>query len=161
MADFHDLYTRYARDVHRFALYLSCDPTLADDMTSEAFLRAWSSAAPIRQPTVKAYLFTIVRNLYLTEIRRSSRHVELDESIAASTASPEERIDHQAALASVLRALRALSEIDRAALLMRTQDAMSYEEIAAALQLTVSNTKVKVHRARLKLAASVPRTILP
>src|SRR5438876_3724501 len=41
--DFHDLYSRYARDVHRFALYLSGNPALADDITSETFLRAWSS----------------------------------------------------------------------------------------------------------------------
>jgi DNA-directed RNA polymerase specialized sigma24 family protein len=44
---------------------------------------------------------------------------------------------------------------------MRTQDAMSYEEIAGALNLSVANAKVKVHRARLKLAASLPETILP
>ena len=63
MTDFHELYTRYARDVHRFALYLSGDAALADDITSETFVRAWNSAAPIREATVKAYLFTIVRNL--------------------------------------------------------------------------------------------------
>ena len=38
--DFHDLYSRHARDVHRFALYLSGDAALADDITSETFLRA-------------------------------------------------------------------------------------------------------------------------
>ena len=51
--DFHQLYTRYAADVHRFAVYLCCDSALADDITSETFLRAWSSVAPIREATVK------------------------------------------------------------------------------------------------------------
>jgi DNA-directed RNA polymerase specialized sigma24 family protein len=55
MSEFHDLYTRYARDVHRFALYLSCDPALADDITSEAFLRAWSSGAPIDRRRWRAF----------------------------------------------------------------------------------------------------------
>ena len=50
--DFHDLYTRYAGDVHRFSMYLTCNRALADDITSETFLHAWSSAAPIREATV-------------------------------------------------------------------------------------------------------------
>jgi RNA polymerase sigma-70 factor, ECF subfamily len=162
--DFHDLYGRYAADVRRFALYLSGDEALADDITSETFLRAWSSVERIREATVKAYLFTIVRNLYLLEVRRSSRHVEfeaLEDALPSTERSQEERLDSQAALAMVLRALRTLPEVDRAALLMRTQNGMSYEDIAAALQLSLSSAKVKVHRARLKLASLLPRTVLP
>ena len=161
MLDFNELYARYVGDVYRFAVYLSCDATLAEDLTSEAFLRAWHSHEPIREATVKAYLFTIVRNLYLSELRRTSRHVELPETVPSSAPGPEDRLDQQTALGRVLRALRTLPEIDRAALLMRTQDGMSYEEIAQALQLTLSSAKVKVHRARLKLAALVPGAALP
>ena len=161
MTDFHELYTRYARDVHRFALYLSCDPALADDITSETFLRAWSSASPIREATVKAYLFTIVRNLYLRERTRAARLVELTDSLPSGAASQDIRVEHQNTLTAVLIALRVLPEVDRAALLMRTQDGMSYEEIAQALQLTLSSAKVKVHRARMKLAVLVERTATP
>jgi RNA polymerase sigma-70 factor (ECF subfamily) len=156
---FHDLYTRYARDVHRFALYLSCDPGLADDLTSETFLRAWTATTPIREASVKAYLFTIARNLYLLERRRTSRHQELDEAMPSASPTQEERLEHQTILGAVVRALKSLPETDRAALLMRTQDNMSYEEIAAALELSLSSAKVKVHRARLKLATLVPERI--
>jgi len=159
--DFHDLYSRYARDVHRFALYLSGNPALADDITSETFLRAWSSAAPIREATVKSYLFAIARNVYRAELQRARRHVELPETIAAADAEPDARLDQRAALAKVLAALGQLPEVDRAALIMRAQDEMPYEEIAQALQLSLSSAKVKVHRARLKLAALIPRTVLP
>ena len=150
--DFHDLYTRYAADVHRFAMYLSCNPALADDITSETFLRAWSSAAPIREATVKAYLFAIARNVYLQELRRTSRHDELDDSIPSTSPRPDMRAEQRAALGVVLRALRGFSAVDRVALLMRTQDGTSYEEIAQTLGLSVSAAKVKVHRARMKLA---------
>ena len=61
----------------------------------------------------------------------------------------------------MLGALRQLPEVDRAALIMRAQDEMPYEEIAQALRLSLSSAKVKVHRARLKLAALIPRTVLP
>lgn len=153
--EFHDLYVRHARDVHRFALYLTCNTALAEDLTSEAFLRAWSSAGPIREPTVKAYLFTIVRNLYLSEMRRSSRHVELTDSFAVDAPSIERRLDRQAALAGVVQSLRSLPDLDRAAMLMRTHQSMPYEQIATALGISVSSAKVKVHRARLRLAASM------
>jgi RNA polymerase sigma-70 factor (ECF subfamily) len=159
--DFHDLYSRYARDVYRFALYLSCDRALAEDLTSETFLRAWSSAAGIREPSVKAYLFAIVRNLYASERRRTARQVAFDESMPSPTRDQGERLEHQTTLATVFRALHELPEIDRAALLMRTQEQMSYADIARTLHLSLSSAKVKVHRARLKLAAHFSHKVLP
>jgi RNA polymerase sigma factor (sigma-70 family) len=61
------------------------------------------------------------------------------------------RTEHKAELSAVLAALHQLSEVDRAALLMRVQEEMPYEEIAQTLNLPVTTVKVKVHRARLKL----------
>jgi len=153
MKDFHDLYARYAGDVHRLVTYLSGDPAMADDITSETFLRAWTSSSPIKEATVKAYLFTIARHLYFAEARQRARHDELPESMPSTAPSVEDRVEHQATLARVLKALAHLPAIDRAALLLRTRDGLSYEDIAAALELSLSSVKVKVHRARLKLAA--------
>ena len=56
--DFHTMYQRYAVDVNRFVLYLSGDASVAEDITSEAFVRTWTAPANIRTATVKAYLFT-------------------------------------------------------------------------------------------------------
>lgn len=157
--DLHDLYTRYAADVHRFALFLSGNPALADDLTSETFLRAWCAASPIREATVKAYLFTIVRNLYLSEIVRSSRGVELTRDVASASPGQHERLESSARLRGALKALRELPELERAALLMRTYENMPYEEIAQVLRISVANAKVKVHRARVKLANLIPGTV--
>lgn len=152
MKDFHDLYARYAGDVHRFATYLSGDPTVADDITSETFLRAWTSSSPIREATVKAYLFTIARHLYFAESRRAARHDALPESMPSAAPSAADRVEHQASLARVLAALRELPAIDRAALLLRSRDQLPYEDIASALGISLSSAKVKIHRARLKLS---------
>jgi len=161
MTDFHQLYTRYARDVHRFAVYLSGSPSLAEDITSETFLRAWSSAQPIREATVKAYLFTIARNVYLHELRQRSRQAGLEESQLSTPPAQHQRAEQRDALDIVLQALRRLPETDRAALLMRSQYGFSYEQIAQALRVSLSAAKVKVHRARLRLAAMVPREVVP
>src|SRR5437660_1023762 len=61
-AGFHDLWVAHARDVHRFAVYLSGNSTLADDLTSEAFLRVWDAWDRVAFPTVRSYLFATVRN---------------------------------------------------------------------------------------------------
>jgi RNA polymerase sigma-70 factor (ECF subfamily) len=159
--DLQALYVKYVADVRRFALYLSGDPALADDLTSETFLRAWSSSSPIREATVKAYLFKIARHLYVSELRRSSRHLQLSDAMASPSPGQDVRLESEAALDAVMRALRTLPEIERAALLMRTQSGMSYAEIAEILQLTTVNAKVKVHRARLKLSALIPERLLP
>ena len=71
MADFSALFKRYALNVFRFALYLSGNRHEAEDITSETFVRAWTSPERIGAATVKAYLFTIARNLFLQELRKS------------------------------------------------------------------------------------------
>ena len=152
MTSFQELYESYARDVYRFALYLSGDPAVADDVASETFIRVWSSPDTVRLATVKAYLLTIARNLYLMERRRSSRSQSLDETVPDSGPSLLRQVDMKNELERVLRALQELPEADRSALLMRADEGLPYEEIAAALGLPVATVKVKVHRARLKLA---------
>src|SRR5262245_45834607 len=89
IGDFHDIYGRYARDVHQFALYLSGDPALADDITAESFVRLWTAPGEIHTPTVKSYLLTIARNLYLSGQRRLRREAELDDSLPTAAPSLE------------------------------------------------------------------------
>ena len=152
MTQFHELYEGYSRDVYRFALYLSGDPAMADDVTSETFIRVWSSPEPVRLATVKAYLLTIARNLWLMERRRCLRRQGLEETIPDSGPSALRRVEVKDELDKVLRALQEFPEVDRAALLMRADEGLPYEEIAVALGLPVATVKVKVHRARLRLA---------
>jgi RNA polymerase sigma-70 factor, ECF subfamily len=155
MTGFHDLYESYSRDVYRFALYLSGDPALADDITSETFVRVWSSPEPIRLATVKAYLLTIARNLWLMERRRHLRRQAVDEAnetLPDTGPSLLRKVEVKDELSRVLRALQEFPEVDRTALLMRADEGLPYEEIAVALGLPIATVKVKVHRARLRLA---------
>ena len=155
VVDFGALYLAHARDLRRFALYLSGDSAVADDLVSEAFARAWTVRERVAMPTVRGYLFTIVRNLFLKQRRRERRHVALDERLPDRSPAPDERVSGQRDLQVVLAALATLPEIDRAAVLMRADDGVPYEEIAAALGISTIAAKVKVHRARLRLAESL------
>jgi len=152
--DFLTLYRAHARDVHRFVLFLSGDATLADDLVSETFVRMWHARERLDLRTVKGYLFAIARNLYLQERRRTRRVASLDDAIVDPAPGPLERADARAELGAVMAALQELPEVDRAAVLMRADADMPYDEIASALGISESAAKVKVHRARLKLAAA-------
>jgi RNA polymerase sigma-70 factor (ECF subfamily) len=153
--EFSDLYRTYAHDLRRFAVYLSGSGVLADDLVSEAFVRAWTARDRIEFSTVRGYLFAIVRNLFLQQQRHQRRREPLDEQMIDDRPGPEERACDHDNLQLVLAALNELPEIDRAAVLMRAGEGLAYEEIAAALGISVGAAKVKVHRARLKLAEAL------
>ena len=151
MTDIENLYKLYAGDVRRFALFLCGDVMMADEITSDTFVRAWMAADRIRQPTVKSYLFTIARNAYIDLMRRAARHTQLDENMPDAQVSVQAQMELSAEVCAVLAALQQLPEMDRTVLLMRAFDEMPYEEIAETLGIPVAAARVKVHRARLKL----------
>ena len=152
MTDFSSLYKKYAPDVYRFSLYLSGEHGEAEDITSETFVRAWTSPEPIEMSTVKGYLFTIARNLFLQGRRKTSRHVGLDDDLRDPQAGPHVQAEQKERLQSVLTELQKLPETSRSALLMHAVDEMPYEEIARVLGVSLAAVKVKIHRARLALA---------
>ncbi len=149
-ASFTELYRNHAGAVYQFALYLSGDPSLAEDIVSEAFLRIWDSPV-LRMETVRGYLFTIARNVFLHDLRRKQKQVQLEDTHTVPETAARD-VESKEALRDTLAALQSLPEPDRAALLLRAQEGVSYEEIARILGLSLSSVKVKIHRARLFLA---------
>ena len=91
MIDFAELYRRHAGDVHRFVLFLSGDPDLADDILSETFIRLWHARGRVDLTTVRGYLLAIARNLFLTERRHARRMTTLDERVQDTRAGPDRR----------------------------------------------------------------------
>lgn len=141
-SSFTELYRNHAREVYRFALYLSGDPALAEDIVSETFLRVWDSSAAIRVETVRGYLFTIARNVFRHDLRRSRKQSPLEDTRGLASTVLQE-LESKESLRDTLAALQMLPEIDRAALLLRAEDGISYEEIARVLGLSLSAVKVR------------------
>jgi RNA polymerase sigma-70 factor (ECF subfamily) len=152
VVDFQSLYDAHAAAVFRFAYALSGDRAMAEDITSETFVRAWTARDRLDLTTVVGYLLTIARHLFLENWRRDGRHTALDVDPADAAPGPHALAAGRAELDAVFADLQELPEIDRTALLMRADDRMSYEEIGAALGMTSGAAKVKVHRARRRLA---------
>ena len=155
MFDFQDLYKTYATDVYRFSYWLCGDAVDAEDITSETFLRAWTHRATIRTETMKAYLLSIARNLYLERLRKHRLHTELSNTMPDPSPGVDRRIEDRDELVRIQGALQQINEVDRAAFILRVQHELPYAEIARVLQLSLSAVKVKVHRVRLKLIGVV------
>ena len=155
LADLGAVYRTHAHDLRRFALYLSGDAALADDLVAEAFVRAWTIRERVEATTVRGYLFAIVRNLFLRQRQHERRYSRLDEQAVDDRPSPEDLASGQSELRTVMAALARLPERDRAAVLMRAGSGLPYDEIASVLGITTAAAKVKVHRARLKLAEAL------
>jgi RNA polymerase sigma-70 factor (ECF subfamily) len=155
MNEFEALYRQHASAVFRFAWGLSGDRNRAEDIVSETFVRLLTKAPRIETRTALAYLLAIARNTYLTGQRRRRREVPLSEEIPAPEHDLAGRLDDKARLEVVLRALRHLPEGERAALLLRVDHDLAYEEIAVTLGTTVGAAKVRVHRARRRLAGAL------
>ena len=155
MLSFKELYETYAPDVYRFPRWLSGSSYWAEDITPETFIRAWVHYHPIRTETLKAYLFTIARNYYLGQLRKEKRNVDLNEEYPDPAPEPDQVIDAQIEIRRVQRFLQTCSEIDRAAFILRVQHELPYAEIARVLEISLSASKVKVHRVRKKLSTNM------
>jgi RNA polymerase sigma-70 factor (ECF subfamily) len=153
--EFETLYRQHASAVFRFAWGLCGDRSRAEDIVSETFVRILTKAPRIETQTALAYLLAVARNVFLTGQRRRRREVPLPEEMPANAHDPADRLDDQARLETVVRALRALPEGERTALLLRVDHDLPYGDIARALEISVGAAKVRVHRARLRLASAL------
>ncbi len=150
---FETLYSRYSADVYRFAYWLCGDQDDAKDITSETFIRVWTSNSEMRQETVKAYLFTIARNLHLQRRRRNSIFSPVTEDIPETSNTPLNQTENRSELEQTLKVLDGMPEIDRTVMIMKAREELSYQEIAQLTGLTISAIKVKIFRVRQKLAS--------
>jgi RNA polymerase sigma factor (sigma-70 family) len=148
---FQKLYKNYAKQVYRYTYWLTGDEDEAKDITSETFVRIWTADTNPRAESVKAYLFTISRNLYLKDLRRKKRLSTINDELIDNKILPDKNLEIIYELKQVQKAMQQLPEIDRTVIIMHAEEEMSYKEIAQITGLSISAIKVKIFRARAKL----------
>lgn len=153
MDEIEALYRQHAPAILRFAWRLCGDRSTAEDIVSETFVRLMTRPGRIETRTALAYLLTIARNLCFTRLRRRRREVCLSDEAPGPASDPARRLDGEARLDATLQALHALPDEERAILLLRVDHELPYDDIAASLGISVAAARVRVHRARLHLAA--------
>lgn len=139
-----------------FARGLCGRPDYADDLVQDTMLKAWAARARFEPGTnMRAWTFVILRNLFLTEVRRNRFRGDYDEVVAERIlveAAGQEAPIH---LADMRRALMTLPPERREALLLVGAGGFSYEEAAAIAQCAVGTMKSRVGRARAALSRTL------
>ena len=151
----------YANAVFTHLFYLSGEEALAEDLTSETFLRAIIAIDGFRgEASLKTWLLRIARNLYLRRRDRDRHSVSLEhiqysgkEFSASSEFEPENELLRKERWETIRQALMVLSEDDRSILVLSAFEKIPYKEIAKILDISLPAVKVRVHRARRRLAA--------
>jgi RNA polymerase sigma-70 factor (ECF subfamily) len=139
--------------LRRYAWALLRDDTAADDLVQDCLERALSRwHLRRRDGNLRAWLFTIERNLFLNAARQRTRRgphlgIEVLESIASPEASQEEALGAR----EVLDGLDLLPEEQRSVLLLVGVEDLSYEETARVLHIPVGTVMSRLSRAREKM----------
>ena len=135
-----------------FARSLCGHREFADDLTQETMLRAWGARQRFRPGTnLRAWLFVILRNNFLSQMRRTRFAGEWDESAAARELSMPPSQEHHLHVGDLQRALLRLPETQREALILVAAGGFSYEEAAQICRCAVGTIKSRVSRARTTL----------
>jgi RNA polymerase sigma-70 factor (ECF subfamily) len=161
-ADFKRALADVAPHLRAFARALCGCRDRADDLAQETMLRAWSARERYMAGTnFKAWTFTILRNHFYSEARRSRFHGEYDEAVAErilrAPASQESAVE----LSDVVRALSVVPASYREALILVAIGSLSYEEIASICGIALGTVKSRICRARAMLSHVIESGQLP
>src|SRR5271166_300608 len=136
-----------------FAVSLCGSVTLADDLVQEALLRAWGNSDKFQRGTsLRAWLFTILRNVYYSQYRKRAREVQDSGGFFARGIAVVGDQESHLDLADFRIALAKLPAEQREVLTMVGASGLSYEEAAVICGVEIGTIKSRVSRARAKLS---------
>lgn len=135
-----------------FARSLCGNPEMADDLAQETLVKAWQARASFAAGTnLKAWLFTILRNQFYSDRRKAWRQAPWDQDAAERLPGTDGQQSWAADLSDTARALTALSDEQREALILVGAGGFSYEDAAKICGCAVGTVKSRVARARRAL----------
>ncbi len=147
---FEEIVRRYGKPLTRYAAAIvgSRGEDVTQDAFSKALLALRRNEAEIE---LRPWLFRIVRNTALNDLRDSPPTPELLAEAIAGGENPAEELERREELTDLMRRLQSLPEPQRAAIVMREMEGLSHAEIAAALGVSGGAARQAIHRARQAL----------
>ena len=155
-SEFRDDLIKALPALRTFALSLCGDVSRADDLVQETFVRAWTKWHHYTPGTnFTAWLFTILRNLLYSEMRKRKREIEDADGGHAGRLKALPGQEEASTLRTVCDKIDALPVTQREALLLVRAEGFTYEEAAVRLGCQVGTVKSRVSRARALLVGSL------
>jgi len=145
-----------------FARGLCGRPDMADDLVQETLLKAWAAQERFEPGTsMRAWTFVILRNAYLTDMRRNRFRGDYDDNVAERILIAPAGQEEPLHLSDLHRALLTLPPERREALLLVGAGGFSYEEAANICRCAVGTIKSRVGRARAALSSMIEEGDIP
>lgn len=153
--EFQAMMLAAAPALRRFAISLTHDATVADDLVQEALMRAWGNRARfVKGTNFEAWTFTILRNHYYSGMRKHREVADPDGAYSARLVSLPEQ-GARLALGDLQVALNRLPAVMREALLLVVVEGLPYEEVAQIMGCELGTVKSRLSRARGQLAIAL------
>src|ERR1700729_122004 len=154
-AAFEVLVSRYESRLLAFCRHLLGSREDAEDVLQEVMTAAFKAIVADERPiNVRPWLYRIARNRSLNHLRRTQAIAvdTMDFQLSEHGATTADKVHEREAFRLLVGDIHELPETQKTALVLREMDAMSYEQIAEAMETTVSSVKSLLVRARLSLA---------
>lgn len=139
-------------NLRAFAMSLTGRPDRADDLVQETLVKAWANFSSFEEGTnLRAWMFTILRNQFYSDLRKNGREVQDVDGIHAARLATHPAQQGHLDFADFRTALATLPADQREALILIGASGFSYEEAAAIAGVAVGTVKSRVSRARARL----------
>ena len=146
------LYNAYYMRVFSYVMTLSGDRHISEEITQEAFFRAFSKSASFRNESDEmTWLCAIAKNCFVDETRRKSKTAPIPEELPASGKSIEQQVTDKDSSFRIHAALHTMDEPYREVFELRVFGELSFSQIGTIFGKTENWARVTYHRARIKL----------
>jgi RNA polymerase sigma-70 factor, ECF subfamily len=153
--------TEHIDSLYRYALMLTRNRDRAEDLVQETYVRAIEAFSRLQKDSnVRGWLFTILRNLWLNELRRQrsgpafvevDAHIDMAEGLVGNMPNAQKILESHEDARRVRAAIAQLPEEFREVLILREFEELSYQEIATVLACPAGTVMSRLGRARARL----------
>lgn len=151
-----EVYKTHMKDLYKYLLSLCRHPQTAEDLVQITFIKAYEHLELYNGEKVRPWLFRVAYNSYIDWYRKEKRLVQTDPQLMAAcnkqvTPSPESDYIVKEKITTWLQAVQQLPEKSKQVILLRDYYDFTYQDIAQILELSLTNVKVTLFRARQKI----------
>lgn len=155
------LYDSYIKKIYNFIYYKTFNKELAEDITSQAFLKAWKNIRQFKEGSFQAWLYSIARNAVTDHYRSCHETLNIDDCWDLSERPDwESLLDNNLKLESIKKAMSELKPAERELIMMRLWLDLSFKEIAEQLGKSEGAVKMSFGRTIVRLKSQVPLALI-
>lgn len=149
------LYDEYADQIYRFLYWQTGDPLLAEDITSEVFMRAWKHREMLEQGNQRAWLYRVARNLITDNYRRKKETAISEDYEPVSDINLHDDAARREEIIRVRKVVAELSPLSRSVIILRFFEQLSSQEVADIMNKTPGNVRILQYRALKELKSKL------